>query len=60
MFYFLLSAIFAIGIVLWVVTSLINKSNNKGDSSAEFDDFSVGGLVVLDKEDNRVSQIPLR
>lgn len=59
-FAFLLALFFSVSVSLWFISRMINKSNNKGDSKADFYAFSGAPLVIDDREDNKVKQIPIR
>lgn len=47
----LLGMFMGIGIACVIVFALVNHSNNKGDSKAEYKDFSSNELVMLNIED---------
>lgn len=57
--YFIAGLIFAIpcaaGFTFHIVGNMLNKSNNIGDSKGTTEDFSNGGVFILDKRD-RVSR----
>lgn len=57
---FLLAAFFSVCVSLWFISRMINKSNNKGDSKADFYTFTGTPLVIDDREDNKTVKIPIR
>lgn len=59
-FAFLLAVFLSVSVSLWLISHLINKSNNKGDSKADFYNFAGAPLVIDDREDNKTRKIPLR
>lgn len=60
LFGFLGAAFLVTGVVFFLLCLQIDKSNNKGDSKAEFSDFATGTLLVHDREDGAKKPIPMR
>ena len=59
-FAFIIAAFFSISLSMWFISRMINKSNNKGDSKADFFAFSGAPLIIDDREDNKTSKVPIR
>lgn len=47
------------GLALLIMSILLDKSNNIGDSKAQVKDFSGSGIIWLNKKDRVKSKIPL-
>lgn len=57
---FIVAAFLSVSVTVWLISKMIDKSNNKGDSKADFYDFATVPLVIDDREDNQIRKIPLR
>lgn len=57
---FVIAAFLSVSVSVWLISGMINKSNNKGDSKADFYDFTSVPLIIDDREDNQLRKIPLR
>ena len=54
---FLLAAFVSLGVICWFFTDMINRSNNKGDSKADFVDFSSEPLVIIKSESKNICEV---
>ena len=59
-FAFILAAFLSVSVTMWFISRMINKSNNKGDSKADFYAFTGAPLIIDDREDNKTSKVPIR
>ena len=59
-FAFILAAFLSVSVTMWIISRMIDKSNNKGDSKADFFTFAGAPLVIDDREDNKMNKIPIR
>ncbi len=57
---FILTAFLAIGASMWIISMFINKSNNRGDSKALYENFASTPLIIDDREDDKSREIALR